>query len=236
MEKIRLNKYLASLGIGSRREIDLMVIHGKIRVNGEIPSSGLKVDENDIILVNDKKIYKKKTKKVYFLLNKPINTLSSVKDDRGRTTVVDIINTKERIFPIGRLDYRTTGLLILTNDGELFNRLIHPRSQVYKKYQVEINGILDNNQIEILQKGILLDDGLTLPAAINVIFASRHSSILKISIREGRNRQVRRMINTLGYDVLSLRREKIGELSIDGLKEGEYRELTKKEVEYLYSL
>jgi len=236
MEKIRLNKYLASLGVASRREIDLMITQGKIKVNGEIPLAGIRVDENDIILINGKKMRTKQPKKVYYLLNKPLNTLSTVKDDRGRKTVVDLIKTKERIFPIGRLDYNTTGLLILTNDGELFNKLIHPRSQVYKKYQVEVIGVISQEQIKLLQEGILLNDGMTLPAIVNLLFTSKHNNILEIYIREGRNRQVRRMVEAIGHRIISLKREKLGELTIEGLKEGAYRELTLKEIEYLYSL
>ena len=236
MEKVRLNKYLSSLGIGSRREIDSLVENGKILVNGTKPLVGTKVDENDEIIVKGKNIGKKKPEKLYYLLNKPLNVLSSVKDDRGRKTVVELIDTKERIFPIGRLDYNTTGLLILTNDGELFNRLIHPRSEIYKKYLVETLGFINENKKYMLENGILLDDGMTLPAKVNVLLASKQKSILEISIREGRNRQVRRMMEKLGNRVINLKRESVGDLSVENLKEGEYRKLTLKEIKYLQSL
>lgn len=236
MEKVRLNKYLSTLGIGSRREIDSLMENGKILVNGEKPLVGIKVDGNDNIVVNGKTIRKKTPEKVYYLLNKPLNTLSSAKDDRGRKTVVELIDTKERIFPIGRLDYNTTGLLILTNDGELFNRLIHPRSEVYKKYLVEVSGFINEIKKQTLESGLLLDDGMTLPANVNVLLASKQKSILEISIREGRNRQVRRMMEKLGNRVISLKRESLGDLSVKDLKEGESRELTSEEIKYLYSL
>ena len=148
MEEIRINKYLASLGVGSRREIDKLIEEGKIRVNGEIISAGVKVTDKDIIEVKGKKISRDMEKKVYYMLNKPLEVLSSAKDDRGRKTVVDIVKCKERIFPIGRLDYNTTGLILLTNDGELFNRVIHPRSEVYKEYYVKVLGEIKDSSIK----------------------------------------------------------------------------------------
>lgn len=233
---MRINKFLADLGIASRRKVDELITEGRIKVNGELASFGLDVNENDKILIDDKDIYIKETKKVYYMLNKPLEVLSSTSDNRGRKTVVDLINTKERIYPIGRLDYMTTGLIILTNDGELFNRVIHPRSEVYKKYKVKILGILKTEDINKLKNGIVLEDGKTLPAKVKIISAKNNKTELYISIREGRNRQIRRMIDSLGYRILSLSREKIGELSIENLELGHYRELTKNEVEYLYSL
>lgn len=236
MEKIRINKYLASLGIGSRREIDRLIEEGKIRVNGIKIDAGVKVDESDEIEVNGKVISKKEEKKVYYLLNKPLEVLSSVKDDRGRKTVVDVVRCRERIFPIGRLDYNTTGLIILTNDGELFNRVIHPRSEVYKEYYVKVLGEIKDSSIEKLEKGVELEDGVTLPAYVKLISRERGKSELFISIREGRNRQVRRMLDAVNHPVILLRRERIGKLSLGKLKVGEYRELTQSEIKYLYSL
>lgn len=236
MEEIRINKYLASLGIGSRREIDKLIEEGKIKVNGEVISAGIKVTDNDTIEVKGKKITKETEKKVYYMLNKPLEVLSSVKDDRGRKTVVDIIKCKERIFPIGRLDYNTTGLILLTNDGELFNRVIHPRSEVYKEYYVKVLGEIKDSSIKTLENGVELEDGVTLPAYVKVLSRERGKSELMISIREGRNRQVRRMMDAVKHPVVILRRERIGKLSLGKLKIGEYRELTESEVKYLYSL
>lgn len=236
MEEIRINKYLASLGIGSRREIDKLIEEGKIKVNGEVISAGIKVTDNDTIEVKGKKITKETEKKVYYMLNKPLEVLSSAKDDRGRKTVVDIIKCKERIFPIGRLDYNTTGLILLTNDGELFNRVIHPRSEVYKEYYVKVLGEIKDSSIKTLEDGVELEDGVTLPAYVKVLSRERGKSELMISIREGRNRQVRRMMDAVKHPVVILRRERIGKLSLGKLKIGEYRELTESEVKYLYSL
>ena len=234
---MRINKFLSTLGIASRRSIDKYIEDGLIEVNGEKATPGMDVSEKDEIFIKGEKIKTKiETEKVYFMLHKPLEVLSSVGDDRGRKTVVDLIKTDKRIFPIGRLDYMTTGLIILTNDGDLFNRLVHPKSEIYKKYYVKIWGEMKKSEIEELKKGVLLDDGKTLPAKISGIKYDKNKTTMYISIREGRNRQVRRMIEKFGYRVLMLRREKIGELSLNDLPEGKYRELTIEEIEYLYSV
>ena len=234
---MRINKFLSTLGIASRRSIDKYIEDGLIEVNGEKATPGMDVSEKDEIFIKGGKIKTKiETEKVYFMLHKPLEVLSSVSDDRGRKTVVDLIKTDKRIFPIGRLDYMTTGLIILTNDGDLFNRLVHPKSEIYKKYYVKIWGEMKKSEIEELKKGVLLDDGKTLPAKISGIKYDKNKTTMYISIREGRNRQVRRMIEKFGYRVLMLRREKIGELSLNDLPEGKYRELTIEEIEYLYSV
>ncbi|WP_314347459.1 pseudouridine synthase [Fusobacterium massiliense] len=234
---MRINKFLSTLGIASRRSIDKYIEDGLIEVNGEKATPGMDVSEKDEIFIKGEKIKTKiETEKVYFMFHKPLEVLSSVSDDRGRKTVVDLIKTDKRIFPIGRLDYMTTGLIILTNDGDLFNRLVHPKSEIYKKYYVKIWGEMKKSEIEELKKGVLLDDGKTLPAKISGIKYDKNKTTMYISIREGRNRQVRRMIEKFGYRVLMLRREKIGELSLNDLPEGKYRELTIEEIEYLYSV
>ena len=234
---MRINKFLSSLGIASRRAIDKYIEEGRIKVNGVIASTGIDVTEDDEIYMDNKKIETKRIEeKVYFMLNKPLEVLSASSDDRGRKTVVDLIKTDKRIFPIGRLDYMTSGLILLTNDGELFNRLVHPKSEIYKKYYIKVFGEVKKEEIEELKKGVLLEDGKTLPAKISGIKYDKNKTSMYISIREGRNRQVRRMIEKFGYKVLMLRREKIGELFLGDLKEGKYRELTKEEIEYLYSV
>ena len=234
---MRINKFLSSLGIASRRAIDKYIEEGRIKVNGVIASTGIDVTEDDEIYIDNKKIETKRIEeKVYFMLNKPLEVLSASSDDRGRKTVVDLIKTDKRIFPIGRLDYMTSGLILLTNDGELFNRLVHPKSEIYKKYYIKVFGEVKKEEIEELKKGVLLEDGKTLPAKVSGIKYDKNKTSMYISIREGRNRQIRRMIEKLGYKVLMLRREKIGELSLGDLKEGKYRELTKEEIEYLYSV
>ena len=234
---MRINKFLSSLGIASRRAIDKYIEEGRIKVNGVIASTGIDITEDDEIYIDNKKIETKRIEeKVYFILNKPLEVLSASSDDRGRKTVVDLIKTDKRIFPIGRLDYMTSGLILLTNDGELFNRLVHPKSEIYKKYYIKVFGEVKKEEIEELKKGVLLEDGKTLPAKISGIKYDKNKTSMYISIREGRNRQIRRMIEKFGYKVLMLRREKIGELSLGDLKEGKYRELTKEEIEYLYSV
>ncbi|MBF1192365.1 MAG: rRNA pseudouridine synthase [Fusobacterium periodonticum] len=234
---MRINKFLSSLGIASRRAIDKYIEEGRIKVNGVIASTGIDITEDDEIYIDNKKIETKRIEeKVYFMLNKPLEVLSASSDDRGRKTVVDLIKTDKRIFPIGRLDYMTSGLILLTNDGELFNRLVHPKSEIYKKYYIKVFGEVKKEEIEELKKGVLLEDGKTLPAKISGIKYDKNKTSMYISIREGRNRQIRRMIEKFGYKVLMLRREKIGELFLGDLKEGKYRELTKEEIEYLYSV
>lgn len=234
---MRINKFLSSLGIASRRAIDKYIEEGRIKVNGVIASTGIDVTEDDEIYIDNKKIETRRIEeKVYFMLNKPLEVLSASSDDRGRKTVVDLIKTDKRIFPIGRLDYMTSGLILLTNDGELFNRLVHPKSEIYKKYYIKVFGEVKKEEIEELKKGVLLEDGKTLPAKVSGIKYDKNKTSMYISIREGRNRQIRRMIEKFGYKVLMLRREKIGELSLGDLKEGKYRELTREEIEYLYSV
>ncbi len=234
---MRINKFLSSLGIASRRAIDKYIEEGRIKVNGVIASTGIDVTEDNEIYIDNKKIETKRIEeKVYFMLNKPLEVLSASSDDRGRKTVVDLIKTDKRIFPIGRLDYMTSGLILLTNDGELFNRLVHPKSEIYKKYYIKVFGEVKKEEIEELKKGVLLEDGKTLPAKVSGIKYDKNKTSMYISIREGRNRQIRRMIEKFGYKVLMLRREKIGELSLGDLKEGKYRELTREEIEYLYSV
>lgn len=234
---MRINKFLSSLGIASRRAIDKYIEEGRIKVNGVIASTGIDITEDDEIYIDNKKIETKRIEeKVYFILNKPLEVLSASSDDRGRKTVVDLIKTDKRIFPIGRLDYMTSGLILLTNDGELFNRLVHPKSEIYKKYYIKVFGEVKKEEIEELKKGVLLEDGKTLPAKVSGIKYDKNKTSMYISIREGRNRQIRRMIEKFGYKVLMLRREKIGELSLGDLKEGKYRELTREEIEYLYSV
>ncbi|WP_300392482.1 pseudouridine synthase [Fusobacterium sp.] len=233
---MRINKFLAELGVGSRRAIDKMIEEKKIKVNGVLAESGIKVDKTDNIVVNGRPLNFEKKKKVYFMLNKPKRVLSTAKDERGRKTVVDLIDTKERIFPIGRLDYDTEGLIILTNDGEVFNKVIHPRTEVYKTYLVEARGNINMSTLNKLKRGIMLDDKITLPAKAKIILADEKHTVLHFAIKEGRNRQVRRMFESVGHNVINLKRIMLGELNLDGLEIGEYRPLTKKEINYLYSL
>lgn len=233
-EKMRINKYLSQVGVASRREVDRLIEQGKISVNEKTAESGMKVSSEDKIKVNGKLVGEIE-KKVYYLLNKPKGVVSAAKDSREKT-VVDLIKCEERIYPIGRLDLDTEGLLILTNDGDLFNRIIHPRSKVYKKYYAELKGEITNSALSKLRDGVHLEDGMTLPAKVKLLNKKSGKSLIEISIREGRNRQIRRMCDNIGFSVLNLKRMELDKISLGNLKVGDYRTLTEKEVKYLKTL
>jgi len=235
-EKTRLNKYLAALGIASRREIDRLAEAGGITVNGVKATPGILVGSDDVILVKGVAVDHGPRRKVYYMLNKPPFVISSAADLRGRTIVTDLAPKEERIFPVGRLDYETTGLLLLTNDGALSQKLLHPKNEIYKEYIARIPGRLTRDDIFLLEQGMVLDDGMTLPARVRVLLEDEGTSLVSISIREGRKRQVRRMFRQLKKPLMSLKRERIGELSLGDLPEGACRPLTREEVNYLYSL
>ncbi len=232
---MRINKYLASLGIGSRREIDRLISEGKIKINGKIAAQGEQVSSEDTILVRGKKVEGVEEKKVYILLNKPKKYLSAAKDNRKKT-IVDLVKVPERIYPIGRLDYETEGLILLTNDGDLFNKVIHPRSEVYKTYIANIRGRISRDKLKALELGVDLDDGRTLPARVRAIKIEEKNSIVEISIREGRNSQIRRIFDEVGHRVIDLKRTSVGEIELGNMELGKWRQLTEKELKYLRSL
>lgn len=234
----RLQKVIAHAGIASRRKAEQLILEGQVKVNGKVVRElGTKVTASDRVEVNDVKI--EQEEKVYFLLYKPRNTISAVTDDRGRDTVVDLFkNVKERIFPVGRLDFDTTGVLILTNDGEFANLLTHPKYNVEKTYVATIQGVIKREDVRKLERGVMLEDGKTAPAKVRVISADERKgkSIVAITIHEGRNRQVRRMFEAVGHRVNKLKREQFGFLTPFGLNAGEWRELTPHEVKQLRAL
>jgi 23S rRNA pseudouridine2605 synthase len=230
---IRLNKYISSLGITSRRKADELIKQGRVTVNNKtIIDLAVKIDpENDNVKVDGESI-KRDVKKIYILLYKPTGIITSVSDEKKRETVIDLINIKEKVFPVGRLDYNTRGLLLITNDGELAAKLMHPRSEVDKTYLVKLSKPLEQKHREILSKGIRIDNKRTSPAKIS--FPKRNDySTLKITIHEGRNRQVRKMFEKFGYFVRELERTEYAGLKLGNMKEGEWRKLTEKEVERL---
>jgi 23S rRNA pseudouridine2605 synthase len=238
-EPERLQKVMARLGIASRRYAEDLISRGLVKVNGRIVKErGVKVVSTDLIEVEGIQISAtEKVQNIYILLNKPEGVITSVADPRKRKTVIDILNkdVKERIYPVGRLDYDTTGVLLLTNDGNLTYRLTHPSYEVEKTYRVWIKGRITAEALETLRKGILLEDGLTSPAKIDrVEFLKKKGNLLtivEITIHEGKNRQVRRMFEKIGYPVVSLQRIAFGTIKLDGrLKPGEYRFLSKSEV------
>lgn len=234
----RLQKVIANSGYTSRRKAEELILSHHVAVNGEIVDTlGFKVSGNDIISI-DGNIINKDIKKEYYLLNKPREVICSVTDDKGRKTVVDLVKTDVRIYPVGRLDYDTTGLIILTNDGELANILMHPKNEINKTYVAKINGILTEEDFKKIRKGILIDDRKLIVDHLKVkkIDKIKNTSLVEVTIHEGRNRIVRRLFEKLRYDVMKLHRSKLAFLTDDSLKSGEYRELSLKEVKTLYSL
>lgn len=234
----RLQKIIASCGYCSRRKAEELITKGKVRVNGHIVTElGFKANMSDLIEVNGE-ILEKKEDYVYYLLNKPRGVITSTNDEKNRKTVVDLVNTNKRIYPVGRLDYDTTGALILTNDGELANKLMHPSSEVEKVYVAKIEGIITKGDIMKLECGVLVDGKKTAKSKTKILKIDKknNNSIVKIIIHEGRNHQVKKMFNAIGLNVIKLKRESVAFLTLDGLKSGEYRELSIKEVKTLYSL
>lgn len=233
----RLQKVIAASGIASRRKAEEMIQQGRVKVNGQtVKEMGVKVSTQDRIEVDGHGINKEE--KVYYLLNKPKRTICSVSDDKERDTVVDIIDCKERIFPVGRLDYETTGLLLLTNDGEFANGLMHPRNHIRKTYEVAVKGVLTDGMCALLEKGIELEDGKTLPAEVFVLQRSekKNKTVLQITIQEGRNRQVRRMMEFFNCEVTRLNRIQYAFLDLGNLRQGQYRKLRMFEVRKLMSI
>ena len=231
----RLQKLIARAGVCSRREAEKLISAGRVTVDGKIITElGAKADINQKIRV-DGKILHFDTEKIYLLLNKPRGYVSTVKDERGRRTVLELLDEKflnQRVYPVGRLDLNSEGLIILTNDGDLTNALIHPRFEVKKTYRAKISGSITEEKLDKLRAGIELDDGLTAPAKIYRL----DKDLIEVTIHEGRNRQVRRMFAAIGCDVKRLKRIRFANLTLDGLKVGKFRELTPDEVKELYKM
>ena len=234
----RLQKVIANSGYTSRRNAEKLILDGKVAVNGEIITElGTKVSGQDEITIEGVSL-NVSIKKVYYLLNKPRGIISSVSDDKGRKTVVDLIETTERIYPIGRLDYNTTGLIILTNDGDLTNHLSHPKNNVSKTYLAKIEGILNKDDIVTLKKGVVIDGRRVNTSNFKVKSKDldKNTSLVEITIVEGRNHIVKRIFSELKHDVIKLTRTKYAFLETGNLKSGDYRELSIKEVKKLFSL
>lgn len=232
--EIRLQKYLADAGIASRRKCEELILNGEVEVNGQvIRELGTKVTEKDKVKFRGELITQNKDK-IYILLNKPIGYVTTAKDQFGRNTVLDLVKVKERIVPVGRLDMYTSGALILTNDGDFVNKYTHPKNKIDKTYNVTIAGIIQNEEVEKLRKGVELDDGyITQPAKVKILRIDEQKNIsrLQIVIHEGKNRQVRRMCEAINKKVLALHRSKIGNIDVKDLQLGEWRYLTKKEIQ-----
>jgi len=233
----RLQKYMASCGVASRRKCEEIILSGKVKVNGiVIKELGTKVNSTcDKVEYNDKVILPEENK-VYIMLNKPEGYITSVKDEKGRETVLDIVKVKERIYPIGRLDYDSSGLLILTNDGEIYNKIIHPRVEIDKKYIAVVEGQFTEEELNEFEKGIDIDGYITAPAKIKIIKYDYRESTVELIIHEGKNRQIRKMCSAVNHEVITLKRVSLGNLQLGHLKKGEYRDLTNEELNYISNL
>lgn len=233
----RIQKIIAQSGYCSRRKAEELIVAGKVKVNGSVVTKlGTTADGNDIIEVEGYTI-ESKQEKVYVLLNKPRGVVTSTKDDKKRKVVTDLINIPTRIYPVGRLDYDTTGVLLLTNDGELTNELLHPSNHIEKVYVAKIKGVLTPGHKKTLEAGVVIAGIKTAPSKVKIkkIDKKANTSIVEIMIYEGRNHQVKNMFKALGYEVEKLRRDRVLFLTCDGIPTGEYRFLSIKEVKRLYN-
>lgn len=233
----RLQKYLAQCGVAARRKCENLIAQGRVAVNGQIVTEmGTRVLPEDIVTV-DGEVVCPEAQKHYILYYKPIGEVTTVSDPGGRATVMDRFEGfPARLFPVGRLDFDSEGLLLLTNDGALAQRMLHPGRQVDKGYLVRAGGDLSDKSIHALRQGVLLDGRMTSPAQVRVIRRTGQETVLQLTIHEGRNRQVRRMIEAVGHPVFLLRRVRFGPLQLGGLARGKWRELTDEEIEALRTL
>lgn len=234
---MRINKFLAEKGIASRRHADEMIQDGRVKVNDVIATLGMDVSDSDIIMVDDQVIENNEVKFEYYVMNKPKGIICTVSDDRGRKTVMDLLPAEiGRVFPVGRLDYATEGLLILTNDGDLAFRLTHPKNEIPKTYMAKIEGTLTEKDLNPIRSGVELDGVLTKKCKAHIVETNKAYTKVHITITEGKNRQVRRMFEAIGRNVEFLKRISIGQLKLSGLDRGEIRPLKEDEIFYLKSL
>ena len=243
----RLQKYIARCGVASRRKSEELILAGKIKVNGiAITELGTKINPESDIVEYEGKVIKVEEKKVYIMLNKPEGYITSLSDEKGRSTILDLVKIKERVFPIGRLDYDSSGLLLLTNDGDIYNKIIHPRVAIDKKYIAVCTGSFSNEEIERFKTGVDIGGYITSDANIEIIDVEERLSkktnnlntftTVEITIHEGKNRQIRRMCSALNHNVIELKRISVGKIRLGNLKKGSWRYLTDEEVKYIQSL
>ena len=233
----RLQKYMASCGVASRRKCEEIITQGLVKVNGVVVTElGVKVNPDKDKVEYDGTVLSTEENKVYIMLNKPEGYISSVKDEKDRKTVIDIVKVKERIYPIGRLDYDSCGLLLLTNDGEAYNKIIHPREEIVKKYIVVVKGEFTEKDKKAFESGIDIGGYVTAPATVKVISFEKGVSTIEVGIHEGKNRQIRRMCAAVNHEVLSLKRISVGDIKLGYLKRGEWRHLKDNELKYIKSL
>ena len=236
MEKIRLQKYLADAGIMSRRAAEEEIKNGNVSVNGHVAELGSKIDpRNDVVAYRGKRIRYEKKEYTYIMMNKPRGYLCSTTDDRGRKCVTDLLDGVDaRVYPVGRLDLVSEGILLLTDDGELKNRLTHPKHTIGKVYRVKVAGKVSDEQMEILTSELVIDGYKIQPVVVNVSSEDESGTVLKMTLFEGRNRQIRKMCEAANLTVKRLSRISIGNLKLDGLPVGKWRYLEQAEVDYLY--
>ena len=229
---MRLNKFLEAAGVASRRECDKLIASGHVTVNGNTASLGLEVSGEDEVFVNGNRVVIKKNE--YYILNKPKGYICSVSDDKGRKTVMDLMpQNVGRIYPVGRLDYDSEGLLIMTTDGDLAQKLMHPSNEVPKTYLVKIEGTITESDLNPLRSGIEIDGYVTKKSKAHIVETNKEYTKIHITVIEGKNREIRKMFAAIGKEVVLLKRIKIGELSLRGLDRGAYRKLTAREIDYL---
>lgn len=234
MSEIRLQKYLAECGVASRRKAEDLIAQGRVTVNGNtVTEMGCKISLEDRVEV-DGKIVAAEDRKVYIMLNKPVGYVTTSKDQFARKTVLDLLSgVAERVYPVGRLDYDTSGMLILTNDGDFTYRVTHPKHETGKTYLAEIRGMPTEEELHRFRKGLQIEDYITAPAEIVIQKAAPAYSVVEVKIHEGRNRQIRKMCDRIGHAVIKLKRVKIGRLELGTLPEGSWRYLTPEEVKKL---
>ncbi len=234
---MRINKFLAENGLASRRHADEMIAAGRVQINGKIAVLGENVEEGDDVLLDGQVISVSEKKEEYYIMNKPKGVVCTASDDRGRKTVMELLpENVGRVFPVGRLDYATEGLLILTNDGDLAFRLTHPSTEIPKTYMAKIEGTLTEKDLNPIRSGIELDGELTKKCRAHIVETNKNYTKVEITIKEGKNRQVRRMFEAIGKNVELLRRVSIGQLRLKGLDRGQVRPLTEREILYLKGL
>ena len=231
MEEIRLQKYLAMCNVASRRSAEEMILQGRVSVNGtKCKTLGTKVTENDTVCVDGTEVTLE-TKKYYIMLNKPVGYMTTVSDEQGRATVMDLVSDiSKRLYPVGRLDCNTEGLLILSNDGDFTYKVTHPKHKLTKTYEVFVSGNAEKNAIKKLEQGVWIDGKKTAPAIVDIVDYGKNSAVLSITIHEGRNRQVRKMCASVGFKVMGLKRVSEGGLTLGNLPLGRWRHLTDAEV------
>jgi len=234
---MRINKYLADCGVASRRKCDELISQGKVKVNGKVTRElGLDIKPTDVVMFENR-VVRASVKRVYYKLHKPKGYVTTANDDKGRKTVVELMRgVQERVYPIGRLDYDTEGLLILTNDGDITNILTHPKNEVKKTYIASIEGEIDMEDVKKISKGIDIGGYVTQPCSVSIISKDEKFTRVEVVISEGKNHQVKKMFEAVGKNVAFLKRVSIGEIKLGGLARGEYKALTTKEIAYLKSL